>query len=140
MPSLFVCFFKLDRISKGEHGKMSASNKASAIYLTDTPEQIKEKINKHAFSGGRDTIEEHRKYGANLDVDVSYQYLTFFLEDDAELADITEKYRTGKLLTYEVKARLIEVLSELVLDHQRKRAAVTDDVVDAFMAVRKLQF
>lgn len=48
--------------------------------------------------------------GANLEVDVSIQYLRFFLEDDAELKDIEERYKRGDLLTGEVKARLIEVL------------------------------
>ncbi|VDN17824.1 unnamed protein product [Gongylonema pulchrum] len=42
-------------------------------------------INKYAFSGGRDTIEEHRKYGGNCEVDVSYQFLRYFMEDDDEL-------------------------------------------------------
>jgi tryptophanyl-tRNA synthetase len=45
-------------------------------------------INKYAFSGGRDTVEEHRRLGGNTDVDVSYQYLSFFLEDDDKLAHI----------------------------------------------------
>jgi hypothetical protein len=52
--------------------------------------QIKNKINKYAFSGGGATVEEHRKNGGNCDVDISYQYLTFFLEDDEKL----EKIRT----------------------------------------------
>jgi len=119
---------------------MNASDKASAIYLTDTPAQIHEKIFKHAFSGGRDTEAEHREKGAVLEVDVPYQYLTFFLDDDAELASIADKYSKGQLLTGEVKARLVQVLVELTQEHQRKRAAVTDEVVDAFMATRKLNF
>lgn len=45
-------------------------------------------INKYAFSGGRDTIEEHRKLGGDCSIDISYQFLTFFLEDDDELAKI----------------------------------------------------
>lgn len=45
-------------------------------------------INKHAFSGGKDTVEEHRKFGGNPDVDVSFMYLTFFLEDDEQLEKI----------------------------------------------------
>ena len=45
---------------------------------------------KYAFSGGRDTVEEHRQHGGNTDVDVSYQYLTFFLEDDNRLAQIEQ--------------------------------------------------
>ena len=50
--------------------------------------QVKNKINKYAFSGGGATVEEHRKNGGNCDVDISYQYLTFFLEDDAKLEKI----------------------------------------------------
>lgn len=124
-------------------------------------------INKHAFSGGRDTKEEQQKYGANLDVDVSIEYLTFFMEDDARLAEIREvrvltgilfhlpsimflhsilsssttlaltthpmlqiipppymlifaqNYRTGKMLTGEVKAELIKIMSEMVSIHQQ---------------------
>ena len=45
-------------------------------------------MNKYAFSGGRDTKEEHQKLGGNTAIDVSYQYLTFFLEDDKKLAHI----------------------------------------------------
>ena len=53
--------------------------------MTDTPNQIKNKINRHGFSGGQETEEEHRRLGGNPDVDVSYQYLTFMLDDDEEL-------------------------------------------------------
>ena len=45
-------------------------------------------VNKYAFSGGRDTVEDHQKYGGDVTVDISYQYLTFFLEDDEKLAQI----------------------------------------------------
>ena len=45
-------------------------------------------IHKDAFSGGRDTVKEHRKYGGNTESDVSYQYLSYFLEDDERLAQI----------------------------------------------------
>ena len=58
--------------------------------MSDTPNQIKNKINRHGFSGGRETEEEHRQLGGNPDVDVSYQYLSFFLENDEELAKIGE--------------------------------------------------
>ena len=69
---------------------MSASDVNSSIYMSDTPNQIKNKINRHGFSGGRETEEEHRQLGGNPDVDVSYQYLSFFLENDEELAQIGE--------------------------------------------------
>ena len=47
-------------------------------------------ITKYAFSGGQDTKEEHRRLGGNTEVDVSYQYLTFFLEDDQRLAQLKQ--------------------------------------------------
>ena len=46
---------------------MSASDANSAIYLTDTPKMIKKKIGS-SFSGGRETVEEHRELGANIEV------------------------------------------------------------------------
>ncbi len=45
---------------------------------------------KYAFSGGKDTKEEHRLVGGNTDIDVSYQYLTFFMEDDSRLAEVKQ--------------------------------------------------
>ena len=69
---------------------MSASDVNSSIFMTDTPAQIKNKINKHGFSGGQETIEEHRRLGGNPDVDVSYQYLSFFLDDDEELEKLAK--------------------------------------------------
>lgn len=73
---------------QGAQTKMSASDENSSIFLTDTPKKIKDKINKYAFSGGGDSVEMHRKQGGNCDVDVSFQYLTFFLEDDEKLEQI----------------------------------------------------
>ena len=69
---------------------MSASDANSSIFLSDTPKQIKNKINKYAFSGGGATVEEHKEKGGNCDVDISYQYLTFFLEDDEKLEQIRQ--------------------------------------------------
>ncbi|XP_004246071.1 tryptophan--tRNA ligase, cytoplasmic [Solanum lycopersicum] len=123
---------------QGENGKMSASDPNSAIYVTDSAKEIKNKINRYAFSGGRDSIELHRKYGANLEVDIPFKYLGFFLDDDAEMEHIREEYGSGRMLTGEIKKRLVEVLTDLVERHRRARAAVTDEMVDAFMAVRPL--
>ena len=67
-----------------------------------------------------------------------YQWLRFFLEDDAELADIAEKYSTGKLLTGDVKKRLIKCLQDFVKDFQERRKKVTDEDVKKFMSVRKI--
>ena len=69
---------------------MSASVDISAIFLSDTAGQIKKKINKYAFSGGQQTKELHEQLGGNPDVDVAYQYMQFFLDDDHELEALAE--------------------------------------------------
>jgi len=125
---------------RGPKGKMSASIGTSAIYLNDTPKQIRKKIMKYAFSGGGDTEELQRKNGANLDIDTAYQYLTFFMKDDDKLQDIAQKYSSGKLLTGQVKQILCDTLIPIIQKFQRNRALVTDDIVDSFLAVRPLQF
>lgn len=89
---------------------MAASEVDTCITLTDTPEQVATKINKHAKSGGGATLEEQRKNGANLEIDVPFQWLKFFLEDDDQLADIEKKYSKGEMLTGEVKKILIGVI------------------------------
>ena len=125
---------------QGSKSKMSASDPNSSIFLTDTPKNIKDKVNKHAFSGGRETVEEHRAKGGVCEVDVSYQYLTFFLDDDQRLEQIRQDYSSGKMLTGELKKILIEVLQGLVAQHQERRKEVTLDVVKLFMTPRQLDF
>lgn len=119
---------------------MSASIDSSAIFMKDTPNQIKTKINKYAFSGGQVTVEEQREKGGNADVDVSFNYLKFFMEEDEELARIKEDYTTGKMLTGELKAICIRHLQEYVKAFQDRRAEVTDEVVGDFFARKQLVF
>lgn len=118
---------------QGPQTKMSASVDISAIFLTDTPAQIKNKINKYAFSGGRATIEEHREHGGNCEIDTSYQYLNYFLEDDTQLEEIRESYSSGEMLSGDLKRKTIAVVQNLVAEHQQRKAEVTDDIVKIFM-------
>jgi tryptophanyl-tRNA synthetase len=106
----------------GPGGKMSASEEKGTIYTTDTPDVVKKKINKYAFSGGQPDIEQHRKLGGNPDIDVSFQYLRIFFEpDDDKLKKIYEDYKSGKLLSGELKAILIEKINDFLKTHQEKR-------------------
>ena len=122
----------------GESGKMSASDASSAIYVSDDPKTIEKKVKKCVFSGGGATLEEHRERGADLSVDISWQWLNFFLDDDAELSRIGEEYASGRMTVMEIKKILSDVLIEMNLRHQQARAAVTEDVVDSFMSVRDM--
>lgn len=124
---------------RGNNGKMSASDPNSAIYMNDSNAHIEKNI-KSSVSGGRDNKEDQKKYGANLKEDIPFQYLSFFLEDDAELEHIKKEYGEGRMLTGTVKNRLTQVVIEIVERHRRARAAVTEEMVDAFMAVRPLPY
>merc|ERR1712151_628354 len=56
---------------EGPQSKMSSSSSSpTTIFMSDTPKEITRKVNKYAFSGGRETRELHEKYGARLDIDV----------------------------------------------------------------------
>ena len=83
-------------------------------------------------------MEEHRKHGGNPDVDVSFMYLTFFLEDDKQLEKIRQDYTSGALLTGELKNILFETLEPIINEHKQKRTLVTDEMVKQFMTLRPL--
>ena len=118
---------------QGPGGKMSASEENSTIYTTDSPDVVKMKINKYAFSGGKPDVEQHRKEGGNPDIDVSYQYLRIFFEpDDNALKKIHDDYKSGKMLTGELKAILIEKINNFLKIHQENREKARDKI-DEFL-------
>ncbi len=105
------------------HGgaKMSSSGEG-VILLSDSPKEVETKIKKYAFSGGRDTLEEHRKKGGNPEIDVSFQYLKMFFEpDDKKLQKIHDDYKSGKLLTSELKQITIDKINAFLKEHQKNR-------------------
>lgn len=103
-------------------GKMSSSMPESYIAFNETPEEVKRKIMRYAFSGGKDTLEEHRKLGGNPDVDISFQWLKLiFEESDAKLKKIEDDYRSGKLLSGELKQILVDKINSFLKLHNHKR-------------------
>ena len=106
----------------GPSGKMSTSTgQQSTIFTTDDPKTVRKKVMKYAFSGGRDTLEEHRKHGGNPDIDVSYQWLTFFEEDDNKLKKIYDDYKSGSLLSGELKQILVDKINSFLKKHQENK-------------------
>ena len=98
-------------------GKMSSSQPETTIFLNDSMKSIEKKI-KSSFSGGQSTIEEHRSKGGNPEIDVAYQYLRYFFEeDDNELNKIREEYISGELLTGEIKAICIDKATTWMKTH-----------------------
>lgn len=106
----------------GFEGKMSSSKPETAIFLSDDPRTVRMKIMKYAFSGGQPTIELHRKLGGNPEIDMSFQWLKMLFEpDDRVLKDIEESYRSGKMLTGELKEYLIEKINSFLETHKERR-------------------
>lgn len=130
---------KLVPALSGPDGKMSSSKPRSAVMLSDTPEEARDKIMKKAYSGGQQTKKEHREKGADLSVDVAYQWLyNLFMEDDERIREIGEKYESGEMLTGEVKQILSEKLGEFLEKHQRIKEEKGEELVQKMMYDGKL--
>jgi len=104
-----------------KEGKMSSSLPETAIYTTDSPEDVRRKV-KNAFTGGQPTIEEQRKKGGNPFICPVYFYEQYFFEkDDKKLEEIKQDCLSGKLLCGEHKTALIEKIVTFLNDFQAKR-------------------
>ena len=113
--------------------KMSSSKPKTTIFLDDDIESVTKKISK-AYSGGQSTIEEHRRLGGNPDIDVAYQYMMYFFEqDDAYLGEINSAYRSGKILAGEMKQLCIDKATDWMKNHQELRAQ-TEHLTHDFLA------
>ena len=124
---------------------MSSTEPEGAIFLTDTPKEIKKKIMR-SVSGGLVSKEDQKRIGSDLTQDVVYQYLRFFLEDEEELKNISLNYGdekslelfgydpneyigVEKMLTGDLKKIVIKVLSECINKHQIQREEITNEII-----------
>ena len=105
--------------------KMSKSKPESCIELPEDIKSVKRKI-KNALSGGRDTLEEHRKLGAIIERDMVFELMKQHLvEDDNELNKIYHEYKSGKMTSGELKeiacAKMEEFMNNFMKDVERAR-------------------
>ena len=124
---------------QGVDGKMSTrGNSDGTLFLSDTADIVKKKINKFAFSGGQATLEEHRKKGGNTSIDVSFQWLSIFFEqDDKKLEKMKKEYESGKMTSGELKGVLIEKLNSFLKHHQEEKEKAKSKI-QTFMHTGKL--
>lgn len=103
-------------------GKMSSSDDAPSIYLSDDRETVFEKIRTDAYTGGQTSAEKHRELGGNPDVDVPYQLLYYFFEEsDRRVERLAREYREGSLLSGELKEIAAEKIATFLEAHQKRR-------------------
>jgi tryptophanyl-tRNA synthetase len=108
--------------------KMSKSRPGSFIELPEDMGSVKKKIMR-ALTGGRATVEEHRKLGADIDKDMVFELLKFHLvKDDAELKEIHDHYKAGRLLSGEIKKIAIEKMAAFMKDFEKKAESARKNV------------
>jgi tryptophanyl-tRNA synthetase len=101
--------------------KMSSSKPETAIFLTDSAEVIQKKI-KDAFTGGKPTAAEQRKYGGDPDKCRVYElYVYHLIPDDEKLLDLREACKSGAIICGDCKLRAIELMAKFLKAHQAKR-------------------
>ena len=106
----------------GIQDKMSTSKPETAIYLNDDDKTVRNKIYRHAFSGGQASVEEHRKLGGNPDIDVPFQWLYMFFEpNDKRIEEIRSEYKNGRMLTGNLKDILVEKVTMFLREHRKRR-------------------
>src|SRR5256712_3270511 len=111
----------------GMKDKMSSSKPETAIYLSDDDKTVRNKVYRFAFSGGQATKEEHRKKGGDPDVDVPFQWLYMFFEpDDKKIEQIRAEYKSGRMLTGDLKDILIEKVTTFLIEHRQRREKAGD--------------
>ncbi len=102
-------------------GKMSSSKPETAIFLTDSDEEVKKKISS-AKTGGGKTLEEHKKYGGKPEECVIYEmFLYHLILDDKELSKIYEECKKGELTCGKCKKLAYELIINFLKELREKR-------------------
>lgn len=114
-------------------GKMSSSKPETTIFMNDTFDSMSKKV-KRAVSGGKSTIEEHRRLGGDCGKDVPFQYLEFFFEqNDSAIIEIKREYESGRMLAGDMKQLCIEKAADWLSEISEKRE-IWRDRLDEFLA------
>lgn len=108
--------------------KMSKSKPEYSISLPEDVNSVKKKI-KRALTGGRDTLEEQRKLGAEVEKDMVFELLKqHLIEDDKELQKIYDDYKSGKMLSGEIKQLACEKMETFMNDFNNKLEKARKDI------------
>ena len=96
----------------------------NALFLNDPPSAVDRKV-RNAFTGGRATVEEQRRLGANPEIcSVWALWKSRFAESDERFERITADCRSGAMLCGECKGLLLERIHRFYQDHAVAREKV----------------
>ncbi len=118
--------------------KMSGSKPETAIFLSDSSEVIKNKISK-AYTGAVGSLEDHKKLGGIPEICSVFSLLYSQHPDDAYVETFREKYISGEIKMSELKEVTTKFISQLVVDHQRRRSKVSKKQINNFLLKKPLR-
>lgn len=111
--------------------KMSKST-GNAIALSDDPDTVRGKV----MSMYTDPTRIHATDPGHVEGNPVFQYHQAFNDDPAEVADLEERYRAGRVGDVEVKKRLVAALERFLAPLRERRARYEDrpGVVEEILA------
>ena len=125
-PALLHC--KLLPSLQGFGAKMSSSQPETVIFAADSEKETRRKIG-NALTGGRATVEEQRRLGANPDICVVYaNYQYIFEPDEDHLKVVHDTCKSGARLCGECKAELADKVVAFLEKHQERREKARDHI------------
>lgn len=110
--------------------KMSGSKPKTAIYLSDSPEVVREKIQK-SFTGSVSMLTAHQQLGGIPEACSVFSLLYFHHPDEELVKNIYNRYKKGDITMKELKEITTDFIIQLVTDHQHKKARANQ--IDEFL-------
>ena len=124
-PAQIHCRFVPGLAGLGRGSKMSASMPETAIFTIDPPELAEKKI-LSAFTGGRATVEEQKRLGANPDICSVFAWDYFLFMNQKEIEELRYNCLAGNILCGECKRNLAGRVKKFLAEHQERRERAKD--------------
>jgi len=113
----------------GMSGKMSSSKPETALFTTDDPEVIDNKVSA-AFTGGQPTITLQRQLGGNALGCPVFWYLRYLFDSEKQSDERLLKCKSGNLLCGECKSDLSKGSKTFIVEFKKRREKAKDVIAD----------
>lgn len=122
-PSEMILKFQGSLLNPFE--KMSGSKPKTSIYLTDTEEMVRKKINS-AYTGAVSSLDAHRILGGIPEACSVFSILHFHCTDEDFVNKIYEKYKRGLITMTELKTITADLVVKMLRDHKARISEVNN--------------
>lgn len=116
--------------------KMSGSKPKTAIYLSDTEEIIRKKINS-AYTGAVSSLDAHKALGGIPEACSVFSLLRFHCTDEELVKKIYKDYEHGLIAMTELKTITADFVVKMIQEHKTKISEVNN--IDDFLLKRPLK-